>query len=486
MSRSFTARYRQIADILKREICQGVWKKNDRLPSRAQLCRQYQVSAITINSAWKLLTEAGMIEVVHGSGAYVRWTPDDEYAQILPGPRSLRVKERVVYSMLGATPLYTFMMKTLAESFMISNPDIRIVLTNLPANASYDPWLQKISEDDLPACGEFFWHSAYAKLDALLPLEELEGFETLKESLSPLAFFPTSDAENRPHIHSILFSIDLPMYVLVNRRIFEMAGISLPERIPNFSTLIRWGKALSRIRKKHPDIYPTAIPIPAGWHNVKPYLEYLGQNVFDSGFNPNSPEYFERMFQTEESTGSLETLGHLRDSGTLLEQVNETFALGRIGFLPFASSWTLQLLDFLNPNLEVKPYAMPFHGSRPWKSFISGFGVGIFRSSCFSENQKNAAWRWLQYLFKAQPQYVHSQMMNLPVKRDVKPYVQKLHPDFYSIAEQGLKHAVPQFDFVGMRNCYARVGRELAAFLKNKTSADLCIRNIRYALQSLK
>ena len=228
MSRSFTARYRQIADALKREICQGVWKKNDRLPSRAQLCRQYQVSAITINSAWKLLTEAGMIEVVHGSGAYVRWTPDDEYAQILPGPRSLRVKERVVYSMLGATPLYTFMMKTLAESFMISNPDIRIVLTNLPANASYDPWLQKISEDDLPACGEFFWHSAYAKLDALLPLEELEGFETLKESLSPLAFFPTSDAENRPHIHSILFSIDLPMYVLVNRRIFEMAGISLP------------------------------------------------------------------------------------------------------------------------------------------------------------------------------------------------------------------------------------------------------------------
>ena len=265
-----------------------------------------------------------------------------------------------------------------------------------------------------------------------------------------------------------------------------MAGIPLPERISHFSTLIRWGKTLARIQKKHPDIYPTAIPIPAGWHNVKPYLEYLGQEVFDSGFNPNSLECFERIFHTEKSVEWLNKLGKLRDCGTLLEQVNETFALGRIGFLPFASVWTLQVLDFLNPNLEVKPYAMPLNGNHLWKSFISGFGVGIFRSGCLSENRKNAAWRWLQYLFKAQPQYVHSQMMNLPVKRDVKPYVQELHPDFYSIAEQSLKHAVPQFDFVGMRNCYARVGRELAAFLKNKTSADLCIRNIRYALQSLK
>ena len=487
MSRSFTARYRQIAETLKQEICQGVWKKNARLPSREELCRKFHVSAITVNSAWKLLAEAGIIEVVHGSGAYVRWTPDDEYAQILPGPRSLHVKERVVYSMLGATPLYTFMMKTLAESFMISNPDVRIVLTNLPANVSYDPWLQKISEDELPACGEFFWHSAYAKLDALLPLEELEGFDTLKESLSPLAFFPTSDAKNQSHIHSILFSIDLPMYLLVNRRIFEMAGISLPERISHFSTLIRWGKALARIRKKHPEIYPTAMPVPAEWHNVKPYLEYLGQNVLDGNYNANSPEDLERIFRAEDAAGRLNELAALRDSGNLLlEQVNETFALGRIGFLPFASGWTLQVLDFLNPNLDVKPYAMPLNGTRPWKSFISGFSVGIFRSGCLSENRKNAAWRWLQYLFKAQPQYVRSQMMNLPVRRDVEPYVQSLHPEFYAIAEQSLKYAVPQFDFVGMRRCYARAGGELAAFLRNKTSADLCIRNIRYALQSQK
>ncbi len=67
------------------------------------------------------------------------------------------------------------------------------------------------------------------------------------------------------------------MYVLVNRRIFEMAGITLPERIFLFSTLIRWGKALARIQKKHPEIYPTAMPVPAEWHNVMPYLEYLGQ-----------------------------------------------------------------------------------------------------------------------------------------------------------------------------------------------------------------
>ena len=144
------------------------------------------------------------------------------------------------------------------------------------------------------------------------------------------------------------------------------------------------------------------------------------------------------------------------------------------------------MLDFLNPNLDVKPYAIPLSGNRSWKNFISGFSVGIFRSGCPSENRKKAAWRWLQYLFKAQPQYVRSQMMNLPVKRDVEPYVQTLHPDFYSIAEQSLKYAVPQFDFIGMRRCYARAGGELAAFLRNKTSSDLCIRNIRYALQSLK
>ena len=41
MSRSFTARYRQIADILKREICQGVWKKNDRLPTLLYLIYKF-------------------------------------------------------------------------------------------------------------------------------------------------------------------------------------------------------------------------------------------------------------------------------------------------------------------------------------------------------------------------------------------------------------------------------------------------------------
>ncbi len=111
------------------------------------------------------------------------------------------------------------------------------------------------------------------------------------------------------------------------------------------------------------------------------------------------------------------------------------------------------MLDFLNPNLDVKPYAIPLSGNRSWKNFISGFSVGIFRSGCLSENRKNAAWRWLQYLFKAQPQDVRSQMMNLPVKRDVKPYVQSLHPDFHAIAGQSLKYALPQFDFVGMHRC---------------------------------
>jgi GntR family transcriptional regulator len=64
--------YTQLADIIKEDIATGHLKPGIRIPSEANLARQYNVSPMTVRQAVGVLVEEGLVERVHGSGTFVR------------------------------------------------------------------------------------------------------------------------------------------------------------------------------------------------------------------------------------------------------------------------------------------------------------------------------------------------------------------------------------------------------------------------------
>ncbi len=64
--------YQDIAVDLRKQIIDGVYPKNSRLPNQAELAKLYTTSRVTIQKALKILQIEGLIEGRQGSGSYVK------------------------------------------------------------------------------------------------------------------------------------------------------------------------------------------------------------------------------------------------------------------------------------------------------------------------------------------------------------------------------------------------------------------------------
>lgn len=65
-------KYRQVYEALERDLQAGRWKQGERLPSEADLVRQFGASRITVGRAVRDLQLAGLVERRAGSGTYVK------------------------------------------------------------------------------------------------------------------------------------------------------------------------------------------------------------------------------------------------------------------------------------------------------------------------------------------------------------------------------------------------------------------------------
>ena len=63
--------YVKVKDLIKNNICNGVWKVNDKIPSESELVKQLGYSRMTINRALRELTADGLLVRVQGVGSFV-------------------------------------------------------------------------------------------------------------------------------------------------------------------------------------------------------------------------------------------------------------------------------------------------------------------------------------------------------------------------------------------------------------------------------
>ncbi len=64
--------YRNVHDVLQRDILAGKLRAGAALPSEERLCRRFKVSRITVRHALRLLRDQGLVESRQGSGTIVR------------------------------------------------------------------------------------------------------------------------------------------------------------------------------------------------------------------------------------------------------------------------------------------------------------------------------------------------------------------------------------------------------------------------------
>lgn len=100
-----TPRYRQLADIIRNAIEQGLLKDNEALPSERELAEKYEVSRDTVRKSVRYLEERGVIYSDHGRGTFVApaivrqtsrfidsFTQDTQHRGGVPGQRILAVE----------------------------------------------------------------------------------------------------------------------------------------------------------------------------------------------------------------------------------------------------------------------------------------------------------------------------------------------------------------------------------------------------------
>src|ERR1043165_5852543 len=100
-------KHRQVYRSLEREIREGRWKEGDRLPSEADLVRQFAASRITVGRAVRDLQRAGLVERRAGSGTYVRTKPSPaalSFGLLIPDLGETEIFEPICQGMM-ASPL---------------------------------------------------------------------------------------------------------------------------------------------------------------------------------------------------------------------------------------------------------------------------------------------------------------------------------------------------------------------------------------------
>jgi DNA-binding GntR family transcriptional regulator len=69
---SYEPAYLQLANILREQIGEGIFRPGDQLPSEAQLCRQYGISPMTVRRSINLLADQGVVSTAQGRGTFVK------------------------------------------------------------------------------------------------------------------------------------------------------------------------------------------------------------------------------------------------------------------------------------------------------------------------------------------------------------------------------------------------------------------------------
>ena len=479
MQKEYMPLFIQIKSDIINRISSGELKKGDRLPSERELAETFGVSRITIRGTLRELEEEGIIVKRQGSGSYINTDTlkedyDDIFSHITAKP-----EVDISFGLFNPTPQYEQLMKTLAGLFQLETPGTKINIRNIPLTSASDsdPYLIKIGSGDVPTVGEFYFHADYAAINGLMPLENMQGFHELTDSLRPQCVYKTADASRTEHIHALTYKTNTRV-VMVNARLLREAGINPDIDCLDWSTLLDWTARIGCFTAKHkPGYYGIFPEIPSGWHNIVGNMPYLWGNTDKLN---NSIDGFIKMLRQPQCAVGMDYLAELIAKGNPCYEPNgaDLFAVGRGGIWQCASSWGLTLRRLMSDRFEIKAFQMPGQNkNHSVKSVLGNFSLGIFRAAIKSEEELDAAWKWIKFLFRSKQQFAITADYTFPARKNIPCLISQYEPAIGEVFAQAEASSIPQFDFKNMRPVYKIFGTELKRRLQGQGTAGECIEN---------
>ncbi len=154
---SYEPAYAQLANILRRQMAEGLFLPGSRLPSESQLCQKYKVSPMTVRRAINLLADQGTVSTSQGRGTFVKPLDLGAFTFHLQEFQNLFKDQNRTKANLLEVKIVT------ADNLIASNIDI-----NAGDRAIYMRRL--ITKEGAPA----LYHQEYLIYDPALPIVEAE------------------------------------------------------------------------------------------------------------------------------------------------------------------------------------------------------------------------------------------------------------------------------------------------------------------------
>ena len=383
--------------------------------------------------------------------------------------------------------------KTFAGLFHTENPEMAVDIQNIFRRVSpyNDVWLELISHNELPACGYFYYYGMYAHCNELLPLEKMEGFDELYQQLNPQSIREIKNPAGSKSIYAIASTMTTSAF-MANTDILAAAGIDANEELSDWETLYKWVAAIhSSCRKNGRNrISPFSLGIPSGIQKIVGLLPFFWQDIPDDEFDSSSLECFKSIFETKGCQRGLRFLKSLT-AFTPPEERDVSYSrfnIGDVGILLQSITHPLVMKESMYEETPIKAFPIPPEKKNGiFRNYYGDGSYGIFRNGVRNEKEKEVAWKWLQFLFRKQHQYMLSSNMTYPTMEGCDSFIEKKYPQCGKVMRQTLANARKQFDFPNVRKCFAIVSDELRPFfLSDDITVQKSLRSIRKNLNEVK
>lgn len=163
---SYEPAYLQLANILRRQIADGVFRPGDQLPSEAQLVKRYGISPMTVRRSINLLADQGVVSTAQGRGTFVKAL---ELSTAIFDLQELQD----LFSLGSGTSI------RLLDVRVVSSDERTARKLNLEIGKPTIYIRRLVTQENLPV----FYHRAYLIYDPLRPIVEAEMDATSLQGL---------------------------------------------------------------------------------------------------------------------------------------------------------------------------------------------------------------------------------------------------------------------------------------------------------------
>lgn len=298
------------------------------------------------------------------------------------------------------------LMNVLIPEFEKQNPNIKVNAVPHDWADLHEKILINAKADTLPDVARLdsAWVPEFEKAGILVPLdEEIADFQETADTLLESAM---STAQIGEHIYGLALNTNTKI-LFYNKEAFEKAGLEAPQTMNEF---VETAKALSGTNENGQQVWGYDEPALAGW-NICPFIWSCGGDIL-SPDQTTAQGYIngEKTVEAVKMFASLYSEGAMTGFNSGDIPMTDGFGTGRYMMI-LEGPWKISEMEGGYPDFEYKTAAVPA-GEGGSVSVLGGEDISMFNSA-----NKEAAWKFMQFMTSEYSQVEMAKCGQIPVNK---------------------------------------------------------------------